>query len=74
MNADLPLSGWQRRGEFLDGHPELRRLLPNSSSFEWALRVHRTALSPYLRRLGREVLIHDAAASVLPALLLRPID
>jgi hypothetical protein len=68
---ELPVSGWRPRATFLDQHPELRSLLPNASSFDWALRVNRAQLEPYLRRRGRQVLIHDAAAGVLPDLLLK---
>ena len=70
----LALDGWRRRPAFLEKHTDLQSLIPNSTSLEWVLRVHRRSLSPYLRRHGREVLIHDAAAAVLPDLLLKPLD
>lgn len=73
MSASLPVSGWLRRGPFLAAHPELQTLMPNPTSLDWSLRVHRAALAPYLRRHGREVLIHTEAAKVFPELLLKPI-
>jgi hypothetical protein len=71
---ELPVAGWQRRDVFLEEHPELRTLLPTPASFDWTLRVNRAELAPYLRRFGRELLIHRAAATVLPGLLLKPLD
>lgn len=69
----LPLDGWRRRQAFLEKHSDLHGLIPTQTSLDWVLRIHRSSLSPYLRRHGRETLIHDQAASVLPELVLKPI-
>jgi len=45
---------------------------PAPRRFDWALRSHRSALGRFLAKRGRDVLIHDEAASVLAELLLRP--
>ena len=74
MSPTLPLDGWRRRAMFLEEHPNLRALVPNTTSLDWVLRLHRRDLSPYLRRHGRVLLIHDRAADVLPGLLLRPVN
>jgi hypothetical protein len=74
MASNLPLDGWRRRSMFLEKHPSLQVLVPNLTSLDWVLRSRREELSPYLRRHGREVLIHDQAADVLPDLLLKPIN
>ena len=70
--SSLPLAGWRPRREFIEAHPELRIVLPSPTSLDWALRSHRSALGRFLAKRGRDVLIHDEAASVLAELLLRP--
>ena len=70
--SPLPLAGWRPRRDFVEAHPELRIVLPNPTSLDWALRAHRTALGRFLAKRGREVLIHDEAGPVLTELLLRP--
>lgn len=70
--SPLPLAGWRLRREFIEAHPELRVVLPSPTSLAWALRNHRSTLARFLAKRGRDVLIHDEAASVLAALLLRP--
>jgi len=74
MNEEgLSLDGWRQRRVFLAEHPEFHVFWPSLASFDWMLRIRRRALAPYLRRRGREILIHEAAAAVLPDLVLRPV-
>ncbi len=71
LTEKLPLEGWRRRDAYLDANPHLRRVLPHKTSLAWAIRLHRHELSPFLARLGRTTMIHDAAGPKFVALLLR---
>ncbi len=73
-DLNLPVKGWRGREEFLEAHPELQTLVPSMNALEWTLRTHRASFSPYLRRHGRKLLIHDFAAQVLPKIVLKPVD
>jgi hypothetical protein len=70
----LSPGGWRRQGEYLDLHPELSGLLRNRTSLQWALRVHRAALKPYLGRVGKALVVHDDAAPVIATLMVTPLD
>lgn len=63
--TELPLEGWHPRAAFLDANPHLRTVMPNKTSLDWAIRLHRQELAPFLARLGRTTMIHDAAGPKL---------
>ncbi len=71
LTKKLPLEGWRRRDAFLDANPHLRSVLPHKTSLDWAIRLHRRELSPFLARLGRTTMVHDAAGPKFVELLLR---
>jgi hypothetical protein len=70
----LSPGGWRRQDEYLTLHPELRGLLRNRTSLQWALRIHREALKPYLGRVGKALVVHDDAAPVLASVMVVPLD